>query len=113
MVEVRRPDAERIESESPARRLAEARDHEAERARQLVAQGFYAQSKADDAARNQANALAAASAAHISASMAFILSLRIRRTSAMPSSSMLMEMRFSMALFLVLGPIGIAQQPFI
>jgi HlyD family secretion protein len=32
-------------------------------ARQLVAQGFYAQSKADDAACNQANAVAAASAA--------------------------------------------------
>lgn len=36
---------------------------EAERARQLVARGFYAQSRADDAARNEANALAAAEAA--------------------------------------------------
>ncbi|WP_298599241.1 efflux RND transporter periplasmic adaptor subunit [Zoogloea sp.] len=67
--EARLTQIERVGQPVAAQQLAQAEANlkvaaaEAERARQLVAQGFYAQSKADDAARNQANAVAAASAA--------------------------------------------------
>ena len=64
--EARLTQIERVGQPVAAQQLAQAEANlkvtaaEAERARQLVAQGFYAQSKADDAARNQANAIAAA-----------------------------------------------------
>ena len=67
--EARLVQIEKVGQPVAAQQLAQAEANlkvaaaEAERARQLVAQGFYAQSKADDAARNQANAVAAASAA--------------------------------------------------
>lgn len=67
--EARLTQIEKVGQPVAAQQLAQAEANlkvaaaEAERARQLVAQGFYAQSKADDAARNQANALAAAEAA--------------------------------------------------
>jgi HlyD family secretion protein len=54
-----------------ARQLAQAESNlqvaraEAERARQLVAQGFYAQSRVDDALRNEANAQAALEVARV------------------------------------------------
>lgn len=60
---------ERLGQPVAAQQLAQAEANwkvakaEAERARQLVAQGFYAQSKADDALRNAANAASAVDAA--------------------------------------------------
>ena len=64
--EARLTQIERVGQPVAAQQLAQAEANlkvtaaEAERARQQVAQGIYAQSKADDAARNQANAIAAA-----------------------------------------------------
>lgn len=67
--EARLTQVERLGQPVAAQQLAQAEANlkvanaEAERARRLVAQGFYAQSKADDALRNAANAATAVDAA--------------------------------------------------
>ena len=67
--EARLTQVEKLGRPVAAQQLAQAEANlkvaqaEAERARRLVAQGFYAQSKADDALRNAANAATAVDAA--------------------------------------------------
>ena len=67
--EARRTQVEKLGQPVAAQQLAQAEANlkvanaEAERARRLVAQGFYAQSKVDDALRNAANAATAVDAA--------------------------------------------------